>query len=37
MVLNACKRYNAIGISAIDSKTVLPLIDAIKSQIWNKE
>ena len=37
MVLNACKRYNAIGISAIDSKTVLPLIDAIKSQIWSKE
>ena len=37
MVLNACKRYNAIGISAIDSKTVLPLIDAIKSQIWNKD
>jgi len=37
MVLNACKRYNAIGISAIDSKTVLPLIDAIKKQIWNKK
>jgi len=37
MVSNACKRYNAIGISAIDRKTVLPLIDAIKNQIWNKE
>lgn len=32
-----CKRYNAIGISALDKKTLLPLIDEIKNQLWKEK
>ncbi|MGB9891270.1 GTPase HflX, partial [Thermodesulfovibrio yellowstonii] len=32
-----CNRYNAIGISAIDKKTLIPLIDEIKNRLWEEK
>jgi len=32
-----CRRYNAIGISAVDKNTLYPLIEAIQNKIWGKE
>ncbi|HHW19526.1 MAG TPA: GTPase HflX [Thermodesulfovibrio thiophilus] len=36
-VQQICNRYHAIGISAIDKKTVLPLIDIIQNKIWEEK
>ncbi|MCX7724277.1 MAG: GTPase HflX [Thermodesulfovibrio sp.] len=35
-VKQICSRYNAIGISAIDKKTLLPLIEEIKNKLWEE-
>lgn len=32
-----CRRYNAIGISAIDKNTLYPLIEAIQNKLWRKQ
>lgn len=32
-----CRRYDAIGISAIDKQTLLPLIEQIKSKLWEEK
>lgn len=32
-----CRRYNAIGISALDKKTLLPLIDEVKNRLWEEK
>lgn len=32
-----CRRYNAIGISAVDKNTLYPLIEAIQNKIWGKQ
>ena len=34
VVKNLCDRYKAVGISAIHSETLLPLISAIEERIW---
>jgi len=31
-----CSRYNAIGISALDKKTLIPLIEEIKNRLWQE-
>ncbi len=36
-VIQLCKRYDAIGISAIDKKTLLPLIEEIKNRLWQEK
>ncbi|NOY65429.1 MAG: GTPase HflX [Nitrospirae bacterium] len=36
-VKNLCFRYNAIGISAIDRKTFVPLLRAIEEMLWSRE
>lgn len=36
-VENICRRYNAISISALDRKTLLPLIDEIKNRLWEEK
>ncbi|WP_353684289.1 GTPase HflX [Thermodesulfovibrio sp. 3907-1M] len=35
-VKQICSRYNAIGISAKDRKTLIPLIDEIKNRLWEE-
>ncbi len=32
-----CHRYNAISISAIDKKTLIPLINEIKNRLWEEK
>lgn len=32
-----CQRYNAISISAIDKKTLIPLINEIKNRLWEEK
>ncbi|GAB5046642.1 GTPase HflX [Thermodesulfovibrio sp. TK110] len=32
-----CRRYNAIGISAKDRETLIPLIDEIKNTLWQEK
>jgi GTP-binding protein HflX len=32
-----CKRYGAIGVSALDSKTMPPLLAAIEEKIWEEK
>lgn len=32
-----CNRYDAIGISALDKHTLLPLIDQIKTRLWREK
>jgi len=36
-VQQICKRYNAIGISAINKETLIPLIDEIKNKLWEEK
>lgn len=36
-VQQICKRYDAVGISALDKKTLPPLIDLIQIKLWQKE
>ncbi len=36
-VIQLCKRYDAIGISALDKKTLLPLIEEIKNRLWQEK
>ncbi|PMP69660.1 MAG: GTPase HflX [Thermodesulfovibrio aggregans] len=35
-VKQICSRYNAIGISAKDRNTLIPLIDEIKNRLWQE-
>ncbi|MGB9821954.1 GTPase HflX [Thermodesulfovibrio sp.] len=35
-VKQICSRYNAIGISAKDRNTLIPLIDKIKNRLWQE-
>ncbi|MCX8033873.1 MAG: GTPase HflX, partial [Thermodesulfovibrio sp.] len=32
-----CKRYNALGISALNKNTLIPLIDEIKNKLWEEK
>lgn len=32
-----CNRYDAIGISALDKKTLIPLIEEIKNRLWEEK
>lgn len=34
---NTIKRYNAIGISALDKMTLIPLIEEIKNRLWEEK
>jgi GTP-binding protein HflX len=36
-VENICRRYNAIGISALDKNSLLPLIKEIKNRLWEEK
>ncbi len=36
-IQNLVKRYNAVAISALDSSTFRPLLQAIEEHIWNRE
>lgn len=36
-VKQICRRYNAVGISALDKNTLTPLIDEIKNHLWNEK
>lgn len=36
-VYNICARYNAIGISAIDRKTFMPLLQRIEEALWSEK
>ncbi|MCS7203608.1 MAG: GTPase HflX [Thermodesulfovibrio sp.] len=35
-VRQICRRYNAIGISAINKDTLLPLVEEIKNKLWSE-
>ncbi|MCX7988237.1 MAG: GTPase HflX, partial [Thermodesulfovibrio sp.] len=32
-----CRRYNALGISALNKNTLIPLIDEIKNKLWEEK
>lgn len=36
-VKQICKRYDGIGISAINKETLIPLIDEIKKKLWEEK
>ncbi len=36
-VFNICTRYNAIGISALDRGTFMPLLKQIEQSLWNEK